>query len=69
MATETGATHQVTEPGSMRIGLFISHYVDMLCPEVGIAALELLERLGAPLLPKLAGEMSALAENSALYQW
>ena len=46
MATETEARHQVTEPGSMRIGLFIPCYVDLLFPEVGIATLELLERLG-----------------------
>jgi L-lactate dehydrogenase complex protein LldE len=32
--------------GTMRIGLFIPCYVDMLFPEVGIATLELLERLG-----------------------
>ena len=46
MATETDARHRLTEPGSMRIGLFIPCYVDMLFPEVGIATLELLERLG-----------------------
>ena len=46
MATETDARHQMTEPGSMRIGLFIPCYIDLLFPEVGIATLELLERLG-----------------------
>ena len=46
MATETDAIHRLTVPGSMRIGLFIPCYVDMLFPEVGIATLELLERLG-----------------------
>ena len=45
MATETDARPQMTEPGSMRIGLFIPCYVDLLFPEVGIATLELLERL------------------------
>jgi len=30
----------------MRIGLFIPCYIDALSPEVGIATLELLERLG-----------------------
>ena len=30
----------------MRIGLFIPCYIDLLFPEVGIATLELLERLG-----------------------
>src|SRR5919197_6726851 len=46
MATEIDAKHQMTEPSSKRIGLFIPCYVDMLFPEVGIATLELLERLG-----------------------
>jgi L-lactate dehydrogenase complex protein LldE len=46
VATETEARRRVTVPGSMRIGLFIPCYVDMLYPEVGIATLELLERLG-----------------------
>ena len=46
MATETDAKHQMTKPGSMRIGLFIPCYVDLLVPEVGIATPELLERLG-----------------------
>jgi Fe-S oxidoreductase len=46
MATEADARHRMTEPGSMRTGLFIPCYVDMLFPEVGIATLELLERLG-----------------------
>ena len=46
MATETEARHRMTVPGSMRIGLFIPCYVDMLFPEVRIAMLELLERLG-----------------------
>jgi L-lactate dehydrogenase complex protein LldE len=46
MATETDATHRIPEPGSMRIGLFIPCYVDLLFPEVGIAGLELLEQLG-----------------------
>ena len=46
MATETAARHQMTQPGSMRVGLFIPCYVDLLFPEVGIATLELLERLG-----------------------
>jgi L-lactate dehydrogenase complex protein LldE len=46
VATETDARHRMTEPGSMRIGLFIPCYIDMLFPEVGIATLELLERLG-----------------------
>ena len=46
MATETDARQRMTEPGSMRIGLFIPCYVDLLFPEVGIATLELLERLG-----------------------
>ena len=46
MATESEATHRLTEPASMGIGLFIPCYVDMLFPEVGIATLELLERLG-----------------------
>jgi L-lactate dehydrogenase complex protein LldE len=46
MVTETDARHQMTKPGSMRIGLFIPCYVDLLFPEVGIATLELLERLG-----------------------
>ena len=46
MATETAAIPRMTAPGSMRIGLFIPCYVDLLFPEVGIATLELLERLG-----------------------
>jgi L-lactate dehydrogenase complex protein LldE len=46
MATETGAIRQMTEPDNMRIGLLIPCYVDLLFPEVGIATLELLERLG-----------------------
>jgi Fe-S oxidoreductase len=46
VATETEAKHQMTQPGSMRVGLFILCYVDLLFPEVGIATLELLERLG-----------------------
>ena len=46
MATETDARHRMTVPGSMRIGLFMPCYVDLLFPEVGIATLELLERLG-----------------------
>jgi hypothetical protein len=41
MATETEATHRMTAPGSMRIGLFIPCYVDLLFPEVGLATLEL----------------------------
>src|SRR5262249_42904441 len=32
--------------GHMRVGLFIPCYVDAFLPEVGIATLELLERLG-----------------------
>ena len=31
---------------SMRVGLFIPRYMDAFEPEVGIATLELLERLG-----------------------
>jgi hypothetical protein len=50
MATESEATHRLTEPGSMRIGLFILCYVDMLFPEVGIATLELLELFSAKIL-------------------
>jgi len=46
MVAETTTIHRMTKPGSMRIGLFIPCYVDMLFPEVGIATLELLERLG-----------------------
>jgi hypothetical protein len=51
MATESEATHRLTEPGSMRIGLFIPCHVDMLFPEVGIATLELLELFSAKILP------------------
>jgi hypothetical protein len=47
MATESEATYRLTEPGSMRIGLFIPCYIDMLFPEVGIATLELLELFSA----------------------
>jgi L-lactate dehydrogenase complex protein LldE len=46
MATETEAIHHTTPHGDMKIGLFIPCYVDMVFPEVGIATLELLERLG-----------------------
>jgi len=38
----------MTKPVPMRIGLFIPCYVDTLFPEVGIATLELLERLLHP---------------------
>jgi len=46
VATETDALQQLTKSGSMRIGLFIPCYIDLLFPAVGIATLELLERLG-----------------------
>jgi len=46
MVTRTTAAHRMTVPGVMRIGLLIPCYIDMLFPEVGIATLELLERLG-----------------------
>src|SRR6201993_3273559 len=37
----------VSKPGkSLRIGLFVPCYVDMMFPEVGIATLQLLEKLG-----------------------
>lgn len=35
----------------MRVGLFIACYMDAFEPEVGIAALELLERLGCEVEP------------------
>jgi len=35
----------------MKIGLFVPCYVDTFFPEVGIATLELLERLGVRVVP------------------
>ena len=46
MATQTSATMQKTISKSMRIGLFIPCFIDLIYPEVGIAALELLEKFG-----------------------
>jgi Fe-S oxidoreductase len=39
----------------MRVGLFIPCYVDAFHPEVGVATLELLERLGCDVEYPLAG--------------
>jgi hypothetical protein len=50
MATESEAPHRLTEPGSMRIGLFVPCYVDMLFSVVAIATLELLELSFAKIL-------------------
>jgi hypothetical protein len=50
MATESEATHRLTEPGSMGSGLFIPCYVDVPFPGVGIATLELLELFSAKIL-------------------
>src|SRR5258708_8072248 len=46
MATQTETTSRRKTPESMRIGLFISCYIDMIYPEVGVATLQLLERFG-----------------------
>jgi L-lactate dehydrogenase complex protein LldE len=46
VATQTSATMQKTISKSMRIGLFIPCFIDLIYPEVGIAALELLEKFG-----------------------
>ena len=41
----------------MKVGLFIPCYVDALFPEVGIATLELLERLGIDVVYPLGPNM------------
>jgi L-lactate dehydrogenase complex protein LldE len=46
MATQTETTSRRKTPESMRIGLFIPCYIDMIYPEVGVATLQLLERFG-----------------------
>ena len=46
MTTLTQAANGKAFPRDMKIGLFIPCYIDMVYPEVGIATLELLERLG-----------------------
>ena len=46
MATKRTAIRRKKVPNGMKIGLFIPCYVDIVFPEVGIATLELLERLG-----------------------
>jgi L-lactate dehydrogenase complex protein LldE len=43
----------------MRIGLFIPCFVDAFFPEVGVAALELLERLGHEVVYPRASEPRA----------
>src|SRR5580698_3425719 len=46
VTTQSEATNHKTISKDMRIGLFIPCYIDMMFPEVGIATLQLLERLG-----------------------
>ena len=46
MAAQSQATNPGTFYRSMKIGLFIPCYIDMIYPEVGMATLELLERFG-----------------------
>ena len=46
MATQTETTSRRKTPETMRIGLFIPCYIDMIYPEVGVATLQLLERFG-----------------------
>src|SRR6201981_2429595 len=46
MATQTETTSRRKTPERMRIGLFIPCYIDIIYPEVGVAALQLLERFG-----------------------
>ena len=36
----------MTPPGEMKVGLFVPCYIDAVFPEVGVATLELLEKLG-----------------------
>jgi hypothetical protein len=43
VATQTKATNPGTFSRSMKVGLFIPCYIDLIYPEVGIATLELLE--------------------------
>ena len=45
-ATLTRSPNTVVSAPDMKIGLFIPCYIDLVYPEVGIATLELLERLG-----------------------
>src|SRR5258708_7722780 len=46
VTTQIETTNRKTISKDMRIGLFIPCYIDMIFPEVGIATLQLLERLG-----------------------
>src|SRR5882757_3299735 len=46
VTTQTETTNQTMISKDMKIGLFIPCYIDMMFPEVGIATLQLLERLG-----------------------
>lgn len=46
MTTQTAPAIQSRTPNSMKIGLFIPCYIDLIYPEVGIATLQLLERFG-----------------------
>ena len=46
MTTQTETTNQRMISKDMKIGLFIPCYIDMIFPEVGMATLQLLERLG-----------------------
>jgi transposase InsO family protein len=66
MAIESEATYRLTEPGSMRIGLFIPCYIDILFPEVGIATLELLELFSAKILSYRSGQLDQRVRNLRL---
>jgi L-lactate dehydrogenase complex protein LldE len=46
MPTLTKASSRKTSPKEMTIGLFVSCYIDLVYPKVGIATLEILEKFG-----------------------
>ncbi len=60
MATQTEAINRKQLSRNAKIGLFIPCYIDMIYPEVGIAALQLLERfeldVGYPLSQTCCGQ-------------